>query len=232
MHDHLLTRLHERGAHVLGLDGDLLRLLGDHILARDNHVALATVLERQDGADLDLDDLGCSLADLDAQQIAQMHGDGLVHAVAGQAQRRGGDDAAERDDGHFRGAAADIHDHRARRLGDGQVGAHGRSHGLLDEVRLTSAGLNGSLEHRALLHRGCAARDADDDARLGLPGILARRRFADERRDHGLGHVVVGHYAVVQGMLGRERLGRMVDHVLGFVAHCEHAMGRLLDGDN
>lgn len=24
----------------------------------------------------------------------------------------------------------------------------------------------------------------------------------------------------------------MVDHVLGFVAHCEHAMGRLLDGDN
>ena len=165
-------------------------------------------------------------------QVAQVHGDGLVHAVAGQAQRRGGDDAAERDDGHFRGAAADIHDHRARRLGDGQVGAHGRGHGLLDEVRLTSAGLNGSLEHRALLHRGCAARDADDDAGLGLPGILARRRFADERRDHGLGHVVVGHYAVVQGMLGRERLGRMVDHVLGFVAHCEHAMGRLLDGDN
>lgn len=80
-------------------------------------------------------------------------GDGLVHAVAGQAQRRGGDDAAERDDGqHFRGAAADIHDHRARRLGDGQVGAHGRGHGLLDEVCLTSAGLNAAaFEHRALL---------------------------------------------------------------------------------
>ena len=126
-------------------------------------------------------DLGGALADLDAQKVAQVHGDGLVHAVAGQAQAGGRDDAAQGDDGHLGGAAADVDDHGAGRLGDGQVGAHGSGHRLLDQVRLAGTSLHGGLEHGALLNGGGAARDADDDAGLGLPRVLARRGLVDER---------------------------------------------------
>ena len=45
------------------------------------------------------------------EQIAQVHGDGLVEPVAGQTKRAGRHNAAERDDGHLRGAAADIDHH-------------------------------------------------------------------------------------------------------------------------
>ncbi len=138
----------------------------------------------------------------------------------------------ERDDGHLGGAAADVDDHGAGRLGDGQVGAHGSGHRLLDQIRLAGTSLHGGLEHRALLNRGGAARNADDDAGLGLPRVLARRGLVDERADHSLGHVIVGHHAVMQRVLGRERVGRMVDHVLRLVADGQDAMGALLDCDD
>ena len=222
----------KRLAHVFGLDGDFLRLLGEHVLAGDNHVALAPVLEGQDGADLNLDDLCRALADLDAEQIAQVHGDGFVHAVARKAKARGRHDAAQGDDGHLGGAAADVDDHRACRFGDGQIGAHRRSHRLFDKVRLAGTRLDGGLEDGALLDGRGAAGNADDNARLGLPRVLADRRLVDERREHGLRHVVVGDDAVFERMLGGERLGRVVDHVLRLVADGENAMGALLDGDD
>ena len=232
MQHHLLDGGLKRRAHVLGLDGDLLGLLGVDVLAGDDHVALAPVLEGQDGADLDLDDLGCALADLDAEQIAQVHGDGLVKPVAGQTQTGGRHDAAERDDGHLRGAAADVDHHASGRLGHGQIGAHRGGHGILDEVGLAGPRLNGGLEHGALLHGGGAAGDAHDDAGLGLPRVLALGRLVDEGRDHGLGHIVVGDDAVFERVLGGERVRRVVDHVLGLVADGQHALSGLFYGDN
>ena len=206
------------------MDGDFLRLLGDHVLARDDHVAFATIFERKNRTDLDFDDLGRTLTDLDAQQIAEVHRDGLVHLVARKTQRRRRDDAAERDDCNLSRTTTDVDNHRTRRFGDRQIGAHCSSHGLFDEISLTSARLDGSLEHSALLDGRGTARDADDDARLGLPRVLARRGFVDECRDHSLGHIVVGNNAVFQRMLSRESVGRMVNHVLRFVADSQDAM--------
>ena len=232
MQHHLLDGRLQRRTHILGLDGHFLGLLGVHVLTGDDHVALATVLEGKDGADLDLDDLGRALADLNAQKVAQMHGNGLVETIAGQTQRAGGHDAAERDDGHLRGTAADVHHHGAGGLGHGQVGTHGRGHGLLDEVGLAGAGLDGGLEHGAFLHRGGAAGNADDDAGLRLPGILPLGGLVDEGRQHRLGHIVVSDHAVFQRMLSRKCVGRVVDHVLRLMTDGQHAMGRLLYGDN
>ena len=69
-----------------------------------------------------------------------MRHDGFVHLVAAHAHGAGIDDARQGDDGHFRGTAADVHHHVGGRLLDGQVGADGGGHGLLDEVDLTGTG--------------------------------------------------------------------------------------------
>ena len=55
-------------------------------------------LERQRRADGDLDLFGRPLADHQVVLAADVAGDGLVEAVAADAQRAADDDAAERDD--------------------------------------------------------------------------------------------------------------------------------------
>ena len=90
---------------------------------------------------------------------------GLVELVAADADGLADDDAAERDDGDLAGAAADVDDHAAGRLGHRQAGADGGRHGLLDERRPARAGRVGGLFDGALLDAGDAAGHADDDAR-------------------------------------------------------------------
>lgn len=65
-----------------------------------------------------------------------------------------------------------------------------------------------------------------------LSQVHTDRRLVDERREHGLRHVVVGDDAVLERVFGGERLGRVVDHVLRLVADGENAMGALFDGDD
>ena len=145
--------------------------------------------------------------------------------VAGQTKRTGRHNAAERDDGHFRGAAADIEPWN-RRLGHGQIGAHSGGHGLLDEVSLAGAGLDGGLEHGAfsteVRRTGCTRRCGAWAAK----GYCARR-LVDEGRDHGLRSLVVGDDAVFEQVLGGERVRRVVDHVLGLMADGQHALSGL-----
>ena len=64
--------------------------------------------------------------------------DGLVHGVAGHADRLAVDDAGERDDGDVGRAAADVHDHVAGGFGDRQPGADRRGHRFLDEVHFAA----------------------------------------------------------------------------------------------
>src|SRR6202007_1566863 len=87
-------------------------------------------------ADFHLDVLGRPFADEQVVFALEVVGDGLVHLVAGHADGARIDDAGEGDDGDVGGAAADVDDHVAAGLGDGQAGADGRHHGLLDEVNL------------------------------------------------------------------------------------------------
>ena len=49
------------------------------------------------------------------------------------------DDAAQRQHGHFGGAAADVHHHRAGGFADRQPGADGGRHGFLDQIDAAGA---------------------------------------------------------------------------------------------
>src|SRR5262249_62273207 len=111
----------------------------------------------------------------------------LAHLAAADADRFADHDAGERDPRPLGGAAADVDDHVARRLGDGQPGADRRRHRLFDQVDLPRAGALGRLAHRALLDLGDAERDADDDARAdqALPVV----DLLDEAPEHRFGHL-------------------------------------------
>src|SRR5690606_26799127 len=120
--------------------------------------------------------------------------DGLVHLVAAHANALGIDDARQGDDGDLRRAAPDVHHHVAARLGDGQTGADGRRHGLLDQVDLAGAGALRALLHGPLLHLRDPEGHTDDDARLHpAPPIVGA---GDEVTEHRLGDLEVGDDAV------------------------------------
>src|SRR5712675_491281 len=59
------------------------------------------------------------------------------------------DDASEADHRDVGRAAADVDDHVAGGLGDGQAGADGRGNGLLDQVDLAGARALGGFAYRA-----------------------------------------------------------------------------------
>ena len=60
--------------------------------------------------------------------------------AAGHAQRARIDNASERDDGHVRSAAANVHHQIAAGLGDGKTGANGGHHCLFHQVYFRSLG--------------------------------------------------------------------------------------------
>src|SRR2546430_12899664 len=64
---------------------------------------------------------------------ADIGDDRFVHLVAADPHRAGIDDTAQGQDRHLGGAAADIDDHRAGRLGHRQAGPDPRRHPLLDQ---------------------------------------------------------------------------------------------------
>ena len=106
-----------------------------------------------------------------------------VQRVAGDPHAGRGDDAAERQDRHLGGAAADVDDHRPGRLVDRQPGTDRSGHRLADGVHPARAGGVGRLAHRALLDAGDAGRHAHDDPRTGERAAPAQH-LADEVAQH------------------------------------------------
>ena len=186
-------RLLDGLADLLGGGDDRLGQPGDEVATPDLGVQL--LLERAGRAEGDLDLLGGALAEGEAVLLLDELDDGLVELVAADADRLAGDDAAEGDDGHLGGAAADVDDHVAGGLVDGQPGADGRGHGLLDDVGgLAGAGVLGRLLHRPLLHAGDARGHADHHAGL-RPAALVHP--VDEVAEHLLADLEVGDHAVL-----------------------------------
>ena len=190
-------------------------------------------VERVRVADLHLDALGRLLADGEVVLALQVRDDRLVHLVAADAHALRVDDAGERDDGDLGGAAADVDDHVAGGLGDGQPGADGRRHRLLDQVDLARAGALGALLDGALLDLGDAEGDADDDARLDQRAAVVRA--GDEVAEHRLGDLEVGDDAVAQRADRLDVARRAAEHLLGLAPDGEDlvaAAGVALDGDD
>ena len=98
----------------LGRDHDRLGQTGDEVAPAD--LGRQLLLERPRRAQRQLDLLGGALAEREGVLLLHELHDGVVELVAGHPHRLARDDAAEGDDGHLGGAAADVDDHVAGRL--------------------------------------------------------------------------------------------------------------------
>ena len=207
---------------------DRLRQAGDEVAAANLEVQL--LFERPRRAVVALDLFGGALPEGDAVFLLDVVDDRVVQLVAADADRHGGDDAAERNDRHFGGAAADVDDHVAGRLVNGKARPDRGGHGLFDDVDgLAGAGELGRLGHGALLDTGDARRNADDHARMREPTLV---HLLDEVAQHLFADVEVGDDAVLQRADRADVIRRAPDHALGFGADGQGPPVLDVDRDN
>src|SRR3546814_682030 len=172
---------------------------------------------REGGADLDLDALGGRFTDQHVVLTTHVGNDRFVELVAADAHGFRIDDAVERDHRDFRGATADVDDHRAARLADRDAGAERGGDRFFDHPDLARTGVFDRLADRAAFDLGRAVWHADHDARHRT-GHAAFLHLADEVLQHLLGDGVVGNDAVTQ-RAHRADVGRCAtEHLLGFDA--------------
>ncbi len=214
--DDLVERIGQRFENFVGTDGEAARHAFAQVSALDFH--LLDLGAGKGRADFLLDGFGRGLADQHAVIAADVVDDGLVELVAAHAHTALVHRAAQRNDAHLSGAAADVDDHRAGGFADRQPGADGRSHGLFDEVHLAGARAQRRLANGAALDLGAAAGHANDDARTGPehPGVV---RHFDELLEHLLGHGEVGDHAVFHRADGLDIARHLAQHLLGFLAY-------------
>jgi len=122
-------------------------------------------------------------------------------------------DSGQRDDGDLGGAAADVHDHVAARLGDRKSRANRGGHGLFDQVDLACACAFRALLDRAFLDLSDTEGDANHD-----PGLDQRSpavRAGNEVPQHLLRDLEVGDDPVPQWPDGANVPRRAPEHLLG-----------------
>ena len=183
------------------------------------------------GPDGDLDVLRRALAEEQVVLAPGERDDVLVHLVAADPDAPADDDAAEADDRHLRGPAADVDDQAAGRLADRQAGTDRGGHRLLDQARPACAGVHRGVADGALLHLGHAGRDAEQHPRpRDEPDPVMDP--VHEVLDHLLGDVEVADDAVAQGPDGDDVGRRPADHPLGLRADGQDAPGLGVDRDD
>jgi hypothetical protein len=133
-------------------------------------------------------------------------------------------------DGDIRGAAADIHNHVAAGLGDGQARANGGDHRLLNQEHFTRLGAISGILNCPLFHLRDLGRYADHDARM-------HQHFAvvcllDEVVQHLFCDFEVGDDAVFHRLDGHDIARRTAEHLLGLFADRFHLAGVFVDRDD
>ena len=136
--------------------------------------------ERDRGPGGELDRLRALRADRHPVLEPDVVGDRVVEVVAAHPQRAGDDQAAERDHGDLRSAAADVDDHAPDGLADVDPGADRGRQGLLDQVHLARTRAQRGLLDRPPLDLRDPRRRADDHprAREARCCITLRRNWA------------------------------------------------------
>ena len=180
------------------------------------HLHLTAVCRGVDGADRLFEHFGGAIADEDAVLPADVGNDRLVELVTGDPDGAGEHDAAERQNGHLGGAAADVDDHGAAGVRHVEPRADRRRYRLFDQHDLLGAGVKRDVLDGALLHFRDAAGNADDDARAA--DERSADRLTEEVAQHLGGHAVFGDDAVLQGTDGGDGAGRFAEHELCLVA--------------
>src|SRR5690554_3366025 len=207
-----VDRLAERLADLIAIDDDRLWHASDEIAPL--HLHRLSLFGGVRVADLAFHALGRLLADENIIFTLHISDDRLVHLIAADAHALAIDDARERDDGDLGRPSANIDDHIAARLGDGEPCADRRRHRLLDEEDLARASALGALFDGALLDLGDAKGDADDDARTSNRPSIARP--LDKMLEHRLRDLEVGDDAITKRANGLDGAGRSSEHLFRF----------------
>ena len=117
-------------------------------------LCLERLLQRPRGPARDLRGLGGLGADEQARVRVDVSNNGFVELVAADLDRFPHHDPAQRQHRYLGRAAADVHDHRSLRLGDGQTRSDCGSHRLLDQRDPADAGGKRCfLDPRSARHR-------------------------------------------------------------------------------
>ena len=172
---------------------------------------------RKGGADLLLDAFGRGFADEHVVLPTHVGNDGLVELVAADAHRLGVDDAVQRNDRDFRSTAADVHHHRAARLGNRDARTECGGDRFLDHEHLACTGVLDRLADRAAFDLGRAIRHADHDAGH-RPHHATFLHLADEVLEHLFRDRVIRDHAVAQRADRRDIGRRAAEHALGIDA--------------
>ena len=164
----------------------------------------------------------------------QVVDDGRVHRFAADADRAGGDDVRQADDGHFGRAVADVADQAGHRLGHGQARAERGGDGLGDQQHLPGAGAGGAVVEGPLLDGRDRAGGGDEHARPQHAALVLS--LAEEVAQHGFAQLEVADHAFGQGPDDGDRAGRAAFHLTGQVsdgaAAGQNAIGAFGDGDD
>ena len=216
----LLAEHHHRLVQVIGGHVHAHRQAGEQAAALDLHGLVEIGFLRAAGHML-FQFLGGALADGDAVLVAHMLEDLLIVVVAGHPHAGGLDLAAQAQHGDVGGAAADVDDHAAVRLGDVDAGAEGGGDGLVDEVHLTGTGGHHGLHHGVALNAGDGGGHAH-----GHPGLdhMGAVHLLDKAADQLPGHGVVADDAVLQREDGGNVVGGAAYHGQGLVARLQHGV--------
>ena len=162
-----------------------------------------------------------ALADGDAVFVADVLENLLIIVVTGHAHTGGLDLAAKAQHGDIRGAAADINDHAAVRLGDVDAGAEGGGDGLVDQVHLTGTGGHHGLHHGIALNAGDGSGHTDSHPGLDHVGAV---HLIHKPADQLPGHGVVADDAILQREDGGDIVGRASHHSQCFIAGFQHGV--------
>src|SRR6266567_1823219 len=201
-------------------DHDLLGNAVHQVAALDFHHPALAVLGHAGRADLLLDPFGAALADQEIMVAPDISYDRLIHLVAADPHRPRIDDAAQGEDRHLGGAAADIDNHRPGRLGHRQSGADCRCHRLLDQKDPARAGAFRRFLDGTSLDRGRPRGYAYDDLRAGKAAPVVN--LADEMLDHFLRDLEIGDDTVAQRPDRLDAAWRAAQHQLGLLTDGEY----------
>src|SRR5450631_970150 len=206
-------------------DGDGLGYALDQVAALDLHGQ--RLVEHIRRANFDFDLFRRALADQQVVLALEVIHDGLVHLVPGHADGARIDDAGERNYRDIRGTAADVDDHVAGGLGDGQTRANGGHHRLLHQEDFAGLGAIGRILDRALFYLRNLGGHSDHDARMHQH--LAVVRLLDKVIQHLFGDLEVGDNAVLHRLDGDDVARRTAQHLFRLFADRLYLTGVLVD---
>ena len=216
----LLAEHHDRFVQVVSGNIHTHRQAGEQAAALDLHGLVEISLLGAAGHVL-FQLFGGALANGNAVLVAHELEDFFVVVVAGHAYAGGLDLAAQRKHCNIGGAAADINDHAALRLGDVDAGAKGSGNGFVDQVHLTGTSGHHSLHHGIAFNAGNGGGHTDGHAGLDHVGAV---HLLDKTADQLTGHGMVTDHTVLQREDGRNIVRGAAHHSKGLIACFQHGL--------